>query len=93
MQIFYKADQKVKDFEVSLFSFPINSRIFISDWGEYITWFTPIDNTNTFGRGNFSIHGGSSPGSAGCIDLTEDNYKLHQWFLKLNKSLVSNIQY
>lgn len=64
-----------------------------NSWGEYRTWFTPIDNTNTFGRSNFSIHGGPSPGSAGCIDLTEDNNKFHQWFLKLKKSLVLNVQY
>jgi len=30
----------------------------------------PTTGTATLGREGFSIHGGSYPGSAGCIDLT-----------------------
>lgn len=40
-------------------------------WGRYRFWLTPAPGTETFKRDNFSIHGGSSPGSAGCIDLTD----------------------
>jgi hypothetical protein len=41
-------------------------------WGNYRVWLAPDPNTQTFGRDNFSIHGGWTPGSAGCIDLTSE---------------------
>lgn len=41
-------------------------------WGRYRLWLKPDASTNTFGRDNFSIHGGWTPGSAGCIDLTSE---------------------
>lgn len=41
-------------------------------WGRYRFWLKPGENTQTFGRDNFSIHGGWTPGSAGCIDLTSE---------------------
>lgn len=40
-------------------------------WGNYRAWLTPKPRTQTYGRGGFAIHGGSEPGSAGCIDLTD----------------------
>ena len=40
-------------------------------WGDYRAWLTPKAGTRTYGRGGFAIRGGSSPGSAGCIDLTD----------------------
>ena len=30
----------------------------------------PFTTTETYGRGGFLLHGGSNPGSAGCVDLT-----------------------
>lgn len=39
-------------------------------WGNYRVWLAPDPHAQTFGRDNFSIHGGSTPESAGCIDLT-----------------------
>jgi hypothetical protein len=41
-------------------------------WGNYRAWLTPKPGTQTYGRGGFAIHGGSDPGSAGCIDLTDE---------------------
>lgn len=41
-------------------------------WGRYRLWLKPDASTKTFGRDNFSIHGGWTPGSAGCIDLTSE---------------------
>lgn len=41
-------------------------------WGNYRVWLAPDHKTQTFGRDNFSIHGGWTPGSAGCIDLTSE---------------------
>jgi hypothetical protein len=35
-------------------------------WGRYRFWLKPEANTKTFGRDNFSVHGGWTPGSAGC---------------------------
>ena len=37
-------------------------------WGRQRWWLTPEEG-NTFGRSDFTIHGGASWGSAGCIDL------------------------
>jgi len=39
-------------------------------WGTHRITIHPFDSTPTFGRGGFFIHGGGTPGSAGCIDLT-----------------------
>ncbi|MGH6891572.1 MAG: L,D-transpeptidase [Dongiaceae bacterium] len=41
-------------------------------WGNYRFWLTPHPHTKTLGRDNFAIHGGTYPGSAGCIDLTDE---------------------
>ena len=42
-------------------------------------WIKPSKETNTYGRDDFSIHGGWVPGSAGCIDLASnmDNFVAH----------------
>ena len=39
-------------------------------WGSERLAITADKNTNTYGRGGFYVHGGSTPGSNGCIDLT-----------------------
>ena len=41
-------------------------------WGNYRATITPQEGTNTYGRNNFYIHGGTLPGSHGCIDLTSE---------------------
>lgn len=38
-------------------------------WGNFRLTIHPYPSTRTHGRGGFFIHGGSAPGSAGCIDL------------------------
>lgn len=38
-------------------------------WGDFRAPITANSGTNTYGRGNFYIHGGGLPGSIGCIDL------------------------
>ena len=43
---------------------------FANAWGRYRISIHPFTTTETFGRGGFFIHGGATPGSAGCIDLT-----------------------
>lgn len=39
-------------------------------WGDFRVTIHPFTTTETYCRGGFFIHGGTSPGSAGCIDLT-----------------------
>ncbi|HMO84121.1 MAG TPA: DUF2778 domain-containing protein [Lacipirellulaceae bacterium] len=41
-------------------------------WGRYRITLHPYTDTETYGRGGFFIHGGKTPGSAGCIDLTSE---------------------
>ena len=41
-------------------------------WGNYRITIHPFVATESYGRGGFFIHGGSTPESAGCIDLTGD---------------------
>ena len=38
-------------------------------WGDYWITIHPYPSTQTYKRGGFFIHGGATPGSAGCIDL------------------------
>lgn len=46
------------------------SWLYETAWGTNRITIHPFDSTHTFGRGGFFIHGGTTPGSAGCIDLT-----------------------
>lgn len=39
-------------------------------WGDFWITIHPYPSTQTHGRGGFFIHGGSTPGSAGCVDLS-----------------------
>ncbi len=41
-------------------------------WGTDPITIHPFTTTETYGRGGFFIHGGTSPGSAGCVDLTSN---------------------
>jgi hypothetical protein len=41
-------------------------------WGTHRITIHPFTRTETHGRGGFFIHGGTSAGSAGCIDLTSN---------------------
>ena len=41
-------------------------------WGKYRVTIHPFTTTHTFHRGGFFIHGGKTPGSLGCIDLTSN---------------------
>lgn len=41
-------------------------------WGNFRITIHPYPSTQTHGRGGFFIHGGTAPGSAGCIDLVRN---------------------
>ena len=51
----------------------------IESWGLRRAWIDPDENTNTYGRDGFSIHGGESFGSAGCIDIAGQTDKLSDY--------------
>lgn len=40
-----------------------------ADWGDWRVSMSPAPGAETFGRSGFFLHGGSVPGSAGCIDI------------------------
>ncbi len=62
-------------------------------WGDYRVWLNPIRGTNTFGRTNFSIHGGWFPGSAGCIDLCGGMGSFVEAFKATGRDLVLRVRY
>ena len=62
-------------------------------WGSERVWLTPDKDTNTYGRKNFSIHGGWVPGSKGCIDLTSDNRDFMNVFLTIGRDLPLDVKY
>ena len=62
-------------------------------WGNSRVWLEPSKETNTYGRGGFSIHGGWEPGSAGCIDLTEQMDDFAKWFKNNGKDLILYVTY
>lgn len=45
------------------------ARSMTGDWGDWRVVLHPGPSTRTFGRSGFFLHGGSSSGSAGCIDF------------------------
>ena len=65
-----------------------------SSWGRHRVWLHPLDSsTHTFGRSGFSIHGGDSPGSAGCIDLTTHIDDFAKRFVEYDTDLVVHVDY
>ena len=51
-------------------------------WGDYRWALKPKSGTNTFGRGSFYLHGGSTPGSIGCIDLITNSGDFAKYYAK-----------
>lgn len=49
-----------------------------SSWGNFRITIHPFQNTQTYNRGGFFIHGGSTSGSKGCIDLTGEIDKFYE---------------
>ena len=62
-------------------------------WGESRIWLEPSNKTNTYGRDNFSIHGGWWPGSAGCIDLTGQINAFTSWLKSTGNDLIVHVKY
>ena len=55
--------------------------------------FSLAKETNTYGRDDFSIHGGVAFGSAGCIDLTSDMDNFVALFDYIGNDLIIKVEY
>ncbi len=62
-------------------------------WGTSRVWLNPDMNTNTYGRDGFSIHGGWSKGSAGCIDIPWQTGKLSNYLDDCQDSVPVYVKY
>lgn len=62
-------------------------------WGISRVWLAPDANTNTYGRDGFSIHGGWSKGSAGCIDIPWQTGKLNNYLDDCQDSVPLFVNY
>jgi RHS repeat-associated protein len=51
-------------------------RNLLGDWGNYRVPLKPDPGTKTLGRDGFFLHGGKVPGSAGCIDVGNNDINL-----------------
>ncbi|MDP1840754.1 MAG: L,D-transpeptidase [Reyranella sp.] len=69
----------------------------VRGWGTERVWADPTKETEasglTFGRKDMAIHGGSSPGSAGCIDLTDKMTDFAKEFRKMGVDLKLYVDY
>lgn len=62
-------------------------------WGTKRVWLQPDKNTNTYGRSGFTIHGGLSKGSAGCIDIPWQTEKLSDYLDDCQDSVPLYVKY
>lgn len=62
-------------------------------WGNSRVWLEPSKENNTYGRDNFSIHGGWWPDSAGCIDMTGQINAFTSWLKSTGKDLIVHVTY
>jgi RHS repeat-associated core domain len=64
-------------------------------WGEYRTNLHPDPGTDVKGRdpNGFFIHGGDTPGSKGCIDLTGENNAFHNFLRSYGKPIKLVVNY
>ena len=62
-------------------------------WGFVATPLEPSSKNQMYGRGNFYIHGGNSPGSKGCIDLVKSNQEFHCFMRLYKRNLKVIVRY
>ena len=62
-------------------------------WGTQKINLVPDTDQEMYGRDGFFIHGGEIPGSAGCIDLTNNNDNFMGTFLSLGRDLPLQVIY
>lgn len=61
-------------------------------WGHYRTRLRLRSGT-TGGRDGFYLHGGKVCGSIGCIDLTSENDRFHEWLRKYGRRIMVKVNY
>ena len=64
-----------------------------NSWGNQRIPIQPQQETNTFGRHSMYVHGGTIPGSSGCIDLTGNMENFYNDFQNYNGDIPLTIQY
>ncbi len=64
-----------------------------TSWGDERVWLTPDENNNMMGRGGFSIHGGTVPGSLGCIDITKYTPELSEYLDSCQNVVPLQVKY
>ena len=62
-------------------------------WGSSRVWLEPSKETDTYGRDDFSIHGGWNLGSAGCIDMTGQINAFTSWLESTGNDLIVHVKY
>lgn len=62
-------------------------------WGNHRIELLPTDSVDMQGRGGIWMHGGTTPGSAGCLDLGENMDDFAQYFLQYGKDLPLRVKY
>lgn len=62
-------------------------------WGNHRIWLEPSASNNMGERGNMAIHGGTTPGSGGCVDLGNEMDDFAQWYKKHGKNISLDVQY
>ena len=62
-------------------------------WGMRRIWLKPDSDTNTYGRDGFTIHGGWSKGSAGCIDIPWQTGTLSDFMDNCQESVPVYVDY
>ena len=62
-------------------------------WGKHRVWLTPFSSNTMHGRNKFSIHGGASLGSSGCIDISGHTDEFFDKFKKYGRDMIINVHY
>lgn len=62
-------------------------------WGKTRVWLEPFSSNNMHGRNNFTIHGGATMGSAGCIDIPGHTKEFFDVLRKYGKDIILNVHY
>ncbi|KPC50686.1 DUF2778 domain-containing protein [Amantichitinum ursilacus] len=62
-------------------------------WGRQRVGLIPKPMTDTRSRSGFTIHGGTTPGSAGCVDLTSNMSAFADEFTVFGKDLLLEVRY
>jgi hypothetical protein len=73
--------------------FPQWLRSWTGDWGNFRVNVTPMPGTETHGRSGFFVHGGDAPGSAGCIDVGDQDTVLFPQLRNLEGPVRLRVQY